>query len=183
MNDALLRARRTRTCSVCVVLSAWCAAGAVAQEIIQKPKQAPPTLRQHRPPDRPIRVQPPQAAPRIEESYVPSRELLDDVEIADTKRPSLLFETGLPTRYYMPNHDARMDLLEHSDTVSRCPYKGEVHHYSVRIVDKLHKDVVWSYRYPAPDSAKVQGLLGFLNEKLDIYEDGKLLPRPKSPWS
>ncbi len=109
--------------------------------------------------------------------------MLDDIEIADTKRPWLLFETGLPTRYYMPKHDARMDLLEHSDTVSRCPYKGEAHHYSVRIGDKLHKDVVWSYRYPAPDSAKVQGLLGFLNEKLDIYEDGKLLPRPESPWS
>ncbi len=104
-------------------------------------------------------------------------------EIADTKRPWLLFETGLPTRYYMPKHDARMDLLEHSDTVSRCPYKGEAHRYSVRIGDKLHKDVVWSYRYPGPESAKVQGLLGFLNEKLDIYEDGKLLPRPNTPWS
>jgi uncharacterized protein (DUF427 family) len=67
--------------------------------------------------------------------------------------------------------------------VSRCPYKGEAHHYSVGIGDKLHKDVVWFYQYPAPDSAKVQGLLGFLNEKLDIYEDGKLLSRPQSPWS
>jgi uncharacterized protein (DUF427 family) len=109
--------------------------------------------------------------------------VIDDIEVADTKRPWLLFETGLPTRYYMPKHDARLDLLEPSDTVSRCPYKGEAHHYSVRIGDKLHKDVVWFYQYPAPDSAKVQGLLGFLNEKLDIYEDDKLLPRPKSPWS
>ena len=96
MNDALLRARRTRTYSVCVVLSAWCAAGAVAQEIIQKPKQAPPTLRQHRPPDRPIRVRPPQAAPRIEESYVPSRELLDDVEI-DAALLSCIERLGDPT--------------------------------------------------------------------------------------
>ena len=109
--------------------------------------------------------------------------VIDDVEIADTKRPWLLFETGLPTRYYMPKHDARMDLLEPSDTVSRCPYKGEADHYSVKIGEKLNKDVVWTYRYPGPESAKVQGLLGFLNEKLDIYEDGKLLPRPKSPWS
>ena len=51
--------------------------------------------------------------------------------VADTKRPWLLFETGLPTRYYMPKHDVRMDLLEHSDTVTRCPYKGEANHYSV----------------------------------------------------
>ena len=109
--------------------------------------------------------------------------MLDGIEIADTKRPWLLFETGLPTRYYMPKHDVRRDLLEPSDTVTRCPYKGEAHHYSVRIGDNLHKDVVWTYRSPAPESAKVQGLLGFLNEKLDIYEEGKLLPRPKSPWS
>ncbi len=109
--------------------------------------------------------------------------VLDDIKVANSKRPWLLFETGLPTRYYMPKHDTRMDLLEPSDTVSRCPYKGEAHHYSVKIGDKLHKDVVWTYRYPAPECAKVQGLLGFLNEKLDVYEDGTLLPRPKSPWS
>ncbi len=109
--------------------------------------------------------------------------VIDDIEVANSMRPWLLFETGLPTRYYMPKHDTRMNLLEPSDTVSRCPYKGEAHHYSVKIGDKLHKDVVWTYRYPEPESVKVQGLLGFLNEKLDVYEDGKLLPRPKSPWS
>ena len=107
----------------------------------------------------------------------------DGIEIANTKRPWLLFETGLPTRYYMPKQDVRMDLLEPSDTVSRCPYKGEAHHYSVKSGDKLHTDVIWVYRYPVPESTRVQGLLGFLNEKLDIYEDGELLPRPKSPWS
>ena len=32
---------------------------------------------------------------------------------------------GLPTRYYLPKHDVRMDLLEQSDTVTRCPYKGD----------------------------------------------------------
>lgn len=109
--------------------------------------------------------------------------VIDDVVIADTKRPRLLLETGLPTRYYMPKHDARLELLEPSDTVSRCPYKGTAHHYSIKIGADLHKDVVWTYDHPEPESAKVQGLLGFLNEKLDIYEDGKVLPRPKSHWS
>jgi uncharacterized protein (DUF427 family) len=109
--------------------------------------------------------------------------VIDDIEVADTKRPRLLFETGLPTRYYITKHDVRMDLLELSDTVSHCPYKGDANYYSIKIDDTLHKDVVWFYRYPAPDSAKVQGLLGFLNEKVDIYEDAELLPRPKSAWS
>ncbi len=109
--------------------------------------------------------------------------VIDGAAVADSKRPWLLFETGLPTRYYIPKHDARMDLLEPSDTVTRCPYKGEAHFYSVRISDKLHQDLAWTYRYPMLECLKIQGLLGFLNEKVDIYEDDKLLPRPETPWS
>ncbi len=109
--------------------------------------------------------------------------VVEDTTVADTTRPWLLFETGLPTRYYMPRHDARMDLLERSDTVTRCPYKGEAHLYSIKIGHKLHEDLAWSYRYPMQECLRIQGLLGFLNEKVDIYEDDKLLPRPNTPWS
>ena len=109
--------------------------------------------------------------------------VVDGAAVADSKRPWVLFETSLPTRYYVPKHDARMDLLEPSDTVTRCPYKGEAHFYSVRIGDKLHQDLAWIYRYPMLECLKIQGHLGFLNEKVDIYEDNKLLPRPETPWS
>ncbi len=109
--------------------------------------------------------------------------VVDGITVADTKRPWLLFETGLPIRYYILGHDARMDLLVPSDTVTSCPYKGEANHYSIKIGDKLHKDLAWYYRYPTLACSKIQGLLGFLNEKVDIYEDDKLLPRPKTPWS
>lgn len=109
--------------------------------------------------------------------------VIDGVAVADTRRPRLLFETGLPTRYYLPKQDIRMELLQTSDTVSRCPYKGEAHYYSVKIDDKLHRNLIWSYRYPTPECAKIQGLLCFFNEKVDIYQDDELLLRPKSPWS
>ncbi len=109
--------------------------------------------------------------------------VVDGITVADTKRPWLLFETGLPIRYYISSHDARMDLLVPSDTVTSCPYKGEANHYSIKIGDKLRKDLAWYYRYPTLACSKIQGLLGFLNEKVDIYEDDKLLPRPKTPWS
>ncbi len=111
------------------------------------------------------------------------RVMIDDVALADTKRPWLLFETGLPTRYYMPKQDARMDFLEPSDAVTRCPYKGDANLYSIKIDDKLHEGLAWIYRYPTLECARIQGLVGFLNEKLDIYEDGKRLPRPKTIWS
>ena len=109
--------------------------------------------------------------------------VVDGVTVGETTRPSLLFETGLPTRYYMPKHDARMDLLQRSDAVSRCPYKGEANLYSIKIGDKLHEGLAWIYRYPMVECAKIQGLVGFFNEKLDMYEDGTLLPRPKTIWS
>ncbi len=76
-----------------------------------------------------------------------------------------------------------MDLLESSDTVTRCPYKGEANFYSIRIGDERQRDLAWTYRYPMLECLKIQGLLGFLNEKVDIYEDDKLLPRPETPWS
>ena len=109
--------------------------------------------------------------------------VVDGNAVADSKRPRLLFETGLPTRYYMPQPDARMDLLERSDAVSRCPYKGEANLYSIKIGDKLHEGLAWIYRYPTAECAKIQGLVGFLNEKVDIYDGDKLLQRPKTIWS
>ena len=70
---------------------------------------------------------------------------MDGVTLGETRRPILLFETGLPTRYYIPKLDVRMDLLEPSEYVTRCPYKGVARHWSARVGDKLVKDIVWSY--------------------------------------
>ncbi|SFK00665.1 MULTISPECIES: DUF427 domain-containing protein [Amycolatopsis] len=108
---------------------------------------------------------------------------IDGVTVADSHSPRLLFETGLPTRYYLPKTDVRLDLLEPSDTITRCPYKGSAEYYSVRVGDKLHQDVVWYYRTPLPESQKVQGLVCFYNEKVDIYVDGVKEERPKTPFS
>jgi uncharacterized protein (DUF427 family) len=104
--------------------------------------------------------------------------------VAETRRPRLLFETHLPTRYYIPKLDVRLDLLEPSETVSRCPYKGIASYWSVRIGDRLFKDLVWGYPAPIPECPKIENLLCFFNEKVDaIYVDGEPQPRPKTPWS
>ena len=103
--------------------------------------------------------------------------------VAETSRPRLLFETGLPTRYYVPKADVRMDLLEPSDTSTACPYKGRASYWSVRVWDKLFKDLVWGYPAPIPECPKIENLVSFYNEKLDIYVDGELQSRPVTPWS
>src|SRR6266853_2543242 len=108
---------------------------------------------------------------------------VDGQVVAETRRPILLFETGLPTRYYIPKLDVRMDLLEPSEYVTRCPYKGVARHWSARVGDKLVKDIVWSYPAPIPECPKIENLLSFYNERIDLYVDGVLQDRPITPFS
>jgi uncharacterized protein (DUF427 family) len=103
--------------------------------------------------------------------------------VAETRRPHLLFETQLPTRYYIPREDVRMELLEPSDLKTRCPYKGLASYWSVTVGDHELRDIVWSYPDPIPENPKIKDLICFFNEKVDLYVDGELLPRPRSPWS
>jgi uncharacterized protein (DUF427 family) len=107
---------------------------------------------------------------------------VDGVTVAESTSPRLLFETGLPVRYYLPKTHVRMDLLEHTDTVTHCPYKGAAEYWAVRAGDSLHTDLAWSYRAPVPESQKVMGLISFYDEKVDIFVDGVLQERPKSPF-
>src|SRR5262249_41163227 len=81
---------------------------------------------------------------------------IEGVTLAETRRPILLFETGLPIRYYIPKLDVRMDLLEPTDSATRCPYKGVACYWSARVRDKLVKDIVWSYPAPIPECPKIE---------------------------
>ena len=108
---------------------------------------------------------------------------IEGVTMGDSRRPMLLFETGLPTRYYIPKLDVRMDLLEPSESATRCPYKGVACYWSARLGDKLVKDIVWSYPAPIPECPKIENLLSFYNEHVDIYVDGVLQDRPITPFS
>lgn len=104
--------------------------------------------------------------------------------VADTHRPRLLFETSLPTRYYIPKLDTRVDLLETSGSTSRCPYKGVASYYSVRVGDTVARDIAWYYPLPIPECPKIENMVCFYNEKVDaIFVDGELQPKPKTSWS
>jgi uncharacterized protein (DUF427 family) len=103
--------------------------------------------------------------------------------VAETRRPRLLFETSLPTRYYIPKLDVRMDLLEPSTTRTQCPYKGTASYWSVRSDDAVEKDLAWSYPTPLPEVNKIENLVCFFNEVVDTFVDGELQPKPITPWS
>lgn len=104
---------------------------------------------------------------------------VDGVTVADSRSPRILYETGLPPRYYLPKTDVRLDLLEPSDTVTHCPYKGSAEYWTVN----GGKDLAWSYRTPVAESQKIAGLVAFYDEKLDVYVDGVLQERPKTKFS
>jgi len=93
-----------------------------------------------------------------------------------------LFETGLPTRYYLPAAAVDQSVLRKSSLVTRCPYKGEAQYYDVVADGKVAKDVVWYYQFPTQESVALAGLLCFYNEKVDILVDGELQQPPK-PFS
>jgi uncharacterized protein (DUF427 family) len=104
--------------------------------------------------------------------------------VADTRRAHFLFETRLPTRYYIPPADVRMDLLAPSDKTTACPYKGRARYWSARIGGQEYPDIVWGYPEPIPECPKIKDLLSFFNEQVDeIRVDGKAVPRPVTPWS
>ena len=104
--------------------------------------------------------------------------------VAESRRVRFLFETGLPTRYYMPAADVRTDLLRPSETHTRCPYKGEAAYFSAAIGDSVVADVVWAYRDPVPECPKIKDYLCFFNERVDaIFVDGEEIATPTTPWS
>ncbi|MBI3159440.1 MAG: DUF427 domain-containing protein [Chloroflexi bacterium] len=103
--------------------------------------------------------------------------IVDGVKVADTMRPYLLFETGLRTRYYIPEQDLDEEHLLPSLTHSVCPYKGTASYYSVAVDGDELPDAAWYYPDPIPESPKLKGLVAFWPEKhkgrIQILVDGQ----------
>ena len=96
--------------------------------------------------------------------------------LADSSQPTMLFETSLPPRVYLPEADARMDLLERSKTQTSCPYKGTTsRYYTVEVEGQRLEDVAWVYDHPHPEVHGIEGLVAFYSEKVDVEVDG-------TPW-
>ncbi len=108
--------------------------------------------------------------------------IVDGVTLADSHQPRLLFETGLPVRYYLPKTDVRLDLLVASDTQTACPYKGTARYWHVRTGSGVEHDLVWSYPTPFAESIDIAGYLAFYDERVEIVVDGELQERPKTPF-
>ncbi len=112
-----------------------------------------------------------------------SRSVRVVLAVAETTRARFLFETGLPTRYYIPRADVSAELLP-SDTHTQCPYKGTASYHSARVGDTVHEDIVWYYPDPVHERAGIRDYLCFYNEKVDaVFVDSIEQERPVTKWS
>jgi uncharacterized protein (DUF427 family) len=102
--------------------------------------------------------------------------------LAESSRPALLFETMLPTRYYLPREDIRAELTP-SSTTSYCAYKGRASYWSATVGGRVIPDVAWTYEEPLHDATQVRGLIAFFDERIDLTVDGRRRERPITPWS
>jgi uncharacterized protein (DUF427 family) len=101
--------------------------------------------------------------------------------LAESSSPIMVFETGLPTRYYLNRTEINFEYLIPTGTVTECPYKGTTSGYwSVQADGSVHPDLAWSYDFPTRQLQPIAGLIAFYNEQVDIFLDGQQLERPKT---
>lgn len=101
-----------------------------------------------------------------------------DVVVADSTRPRMLFETSTPVRYYLPFDDVRIDLLERSDTISECPYKGDGQHWHLHVDGQQVDDAAWSLPHPLPEGFAAAEHVCFYPDKVSVEVDGETLQEP-----
>jgi uncharacterized protein (DUF427 family) len=104
---------------------------------------------------------------------------IDGETVADSRRTKVLFEAGLPPRWYFPPEDVRRDLLENSSKRTTCAYKGHASYWSVGD----ERDIAWTYKEPLYDAQPVKDMIAFFNERVDLEVDGERGERPQTQWS
>jgi uncharacterized protein (DUF427 family) len=98
---------------------------------------------------------------------------LDGELLAESTRPHLVFETSLPTRFYIPREDVKV-AMEPTDKRTTCAYKGNASYWELATAGGARSDLAWTYPKPLPDATAIAGLVAFFDEKVDVTLDGTL---------
>lgn len=88
--------------------------------------------------------------------------------LVDTDDTLILFETALGPKLYVDPAHVRTDLLQRSDTVSYCNYKGHATWWSAVIDGTVVQDVAWTYEDPLPESLAIAGCFSFEPTVADV---------------
>jgi uncharacterized protein (DUF427 family) len=94
--------------------------------------------------------------------------VVNGMKVADSDRPVLLDETGLPTRYYLRPEDVRTDLLRATNFHTTCPFKGEASYWSLDVGGEVFDGIVWSYESPIAGAEAITGLMCFYPDRVEM---------------
>lgn len=97
-----------------------------------------------------------------------------ETAVAITDRPRLLFETGLPVRYYIPWDDIRSEVMTASPSESVCCYKGRARYWHIDTPAGRYPDAAWEYAEPLQDGERIRSCVCFYQTALSLYIDGVL---------
>jgi uncharacterized protein (DUF427 family) len=99
----------------------------------------------------------------------PVRVMLGRTVVAASSWSVHVFETGLPSRCYLPRTTVDWAVLSPSDTTSQCPYKGLANRYwHAHVGDATLRDVAWSYDFPTRQVQPIAGLVAFSDDQDDV---------------
>jgi uncharacterized protein (DUF427 family) len=107
---------------------------------------------------------------------------VDGEVLAESRRPTVIFETGMGPRWYLPRTDVRAELLP-GDAHTVCAYKGHASYWSVGTSAGLRENIAWTYLEPRRDALPVAGQVAFLDEHVDLEVDGEPQPHPRTLWA
>lgn len=99
------------------------------------------------------------------------RVMLGGFIIAETTQALTLQEATHPPVLYIPRQDVRMDLLDRTDHISHCPYKGDASYFTVTGGGLVRENGAWSYEEPAPSVAAIKEHVAFYPERVDDIEE------------
>ena len=95
----------------------------------------------------------------------------DGAVIARSVRPTLVFETSMPVRAYIPRGDVEAGHLRPSDRTTADPYMGEAIWWHVHAGGELFLNAAHSYELPRAEAMKVAGLVCFAGEGITTELD------------
>src|SRR5699024_5215640 len=99
------------------------------------------------------------------------RAIFGGATVLDSRRARLLHETGLLPQMYIPHDDVRVDMLEHTDHTTHCPFKGDASYWSLRAAGRVADNAAWAYREPRDKAGWLRDYIAFYWDSLDAWFD------------
>jgi uncharacterized protein (DUF427 family) len=90
--------------------------------------------------------------------------------LVETTETMVVYETALEPRLYVDPQHVRVELTR-SATQTYCPYKGTATYWNAVVDGRVLPDVAWSYEEALPESAPLQHLVSFDEQRVSVIHD------------